>query len=49
MQKVGCSGRKKIPSRANIIYKEVGMEIEWARQGPSRKRNLVRAEESTDY
>lgn len=49
MQQVGWSGRKNIPSRANIIYKEVGMEIEWARQGPSRKRNVVRAEESADY
>lgn len=49
MQKVGWSGRKNIPSRANSIYKEVEMEIEWGRQGPSRKRNVVRAEESTDY
>lgn len=49
MQKAGWSGRKNTPSRANIGYKEVGMKIEWARQGPSRQRNVVRAEKSTDY
>ena len=47
-KRAGVEG-KTFETEGASYTKTWGVATEWGREGPARKRNLVRPEESTDY